>query len=88
MHRQRARDGGLSSALDFTGVRNGGTWRKVHEHIDAGGWSIPPKVAATCGIPADHLITTPQPFIILRNDKVREQWLKKLTVREILPPTE
>lgn len=74
--------------MDLTDGREGGTWRKVHEHIDAGGWSIPPRIAATCGIPADHRITTPQPFIILRNDKVREQWLKKLTVREIVPPTE
>ncbi len=72
--------------LDLTDGRDGGTWRKVHEHVDAGGWSINPRVAATCGIPADHRITTPQPFIILRNDKVREQWLKKLTVREITPP--
>jgi hypothetical protein len=74
--------------LDFTDGRDGGTWQKVHEHVDAGGWSISPKVAATCGIPADHRITTPQPFIILRNEKVREQWLKKLTVREVVPPPE
>lgn len=73
--------------LDTTDGRDGGTWRKVHEHVDAGGWSINPRVAVTCGIPADHRITSPQPFIILRNDKVREQWLKKLTVREIVPPT-
>ncbi|WP_108067169.1 hypothetical protein [Vitiosangium sp. GDMCC 1.1324] len=73
--------------LDLTDGANGGTWEKVHEHIDAGGWSIPPEVAATCRIAPDQRITTPEPFIILRNQDIREQWYKKVTIREIQPPT-
>jgi hypothetical protein len=72
--------------LDLTDGENGGTWQKVHEHVDSGGWSIPLEVAITCRIAPDQRITTPEPFIILRNEGIREQWYKKLTVREIQPP--
>ena len=70
---------------DLTDGAGGGTWEKVLEHTDAGGWGIDPAVAATCGLPYDLVITSPGPFVILRNDKVAEQWLKKLTIREIRP---
>lgn len=63
----------------------GGTWEKVLEHTDAGGWSIDPAQAASCKIAADHIITAARPYVILRNDKVGEQWLKKVTLREIAP---
>jgi hypothetical protein len=72
--------------LDLTDGENGGTWQKVHEHVDEGGWSIPPEEARSCRIAPDQRITTPEPFIILRNHGIREQWYKKLTVREIQPP--
>lgn len=74
--------------LDLTDGENGGTWQKVHEHVDEGGWSIPLEVARSCRIAPDQRITTPEPFIILRNHGIREQWYKKLTIREIQPPTE
>jgi hypothetical protein len=70
---------------DLTDGAGGGTWEKVLEHTDAGGWGIDPAVAATCGLPYDLVITSPGPFVILRNDKVDEQWLKKLSIREIRP---
>ncbi|HEX8440380.1 hypothetical protein [Archangium sp.] len=72
--------------LDLTDGVNGGTWEKAHEHVDAGGWSIPAEVAATCRIRADQRLTAPEPFIILRGHGIREQWYKKATVREIQPP--
>ena len=72
--------------LDLTDGEHGGTWRKVHEHTDAGGWSIPPLVAATCRIASDQRLTEPEPLIILRGHGIREQWLKKATIREIQPP--
>jgi hypothetical protein len=59
----------------------------VHEHTDAGGWGIDPTVAATCKIAADHRITRPEPFVILRSHGIREQWYKKVSVREIQPPS-
>jgi len=72
--------------VDLTDGESGGHWEKVHEYIDAGGWSIDEEEAASCKIAPDHRITTPQPFVVIRNDGVREQWLKKLTIREIQPP--
>ena len=72
--------------LDLTDGKDGGTWRKVHEHLDAGGWSISPEVAATCRIAPDQRLTEPEPLIILRGHGIREQWLKKATIREIEPP--
>jgi hypothetical protein len=70
---------------DLTDGQDGGTWVKVFEHTDAGGWSIDPAIAASCGVPADHLITDGAPFVILRGDRVAEQWYKKFTIREIRP---
>ncbi len=72
--------------LDLTDGQNGGTWKKVHEHLDAGGWGISPQVAATCRIAADQRLTRPEPLIILRNHGIREQRYKKATIREIQPP--
>jgi hypothetical protein len=71
---------------DLTDGLNGGSWEKVHEYADAGGWSISPRVAASCAIPSDHRITTPQPVVIIRNSNIVEQWYKKVTLREIQPP--
>jgi hypothetical protein len=70
---------------DLTDGLQGGTWVKVFEHTDTGGWSVDPAVAASCNVPPDHLITTPQPLVILRNDLISEQWYKKVTLREIQP---
>lgn len=71
---------------DLTDGLSGGSWEKVHEYVDAGGWSISPTVAASCAIPADHRITTPQPVVIIRNNNIAEHWYKKATLREIQPP--
>jgi hypothetical protein len=80
--------GGVKLELwrDLTDGASGGNWEKVHEHTDAGNWSIDAGVAATCGIPADFRITDPQPMFIIRNSNIVEQWYKKATLREIQPP--
>jgi predicted small secreted protein len=70
---------------DLTDGANGGTWTKVHEHTDAGGWAVDASAAASCGIPPDYIITSPQPLVILRNDQIAEQWYKKVSIREIQP---
>ncbi len=70
---------------DLTDGANGGTWEKVLEHTDAGGWSVDAATAASCGIPPDFVITAPQPLVILRNDSITEQWYKKASIREIRP---
>jgi hypothetical protein len=82
-------DGGRHVKLelwrDRTDGQDGGRWEKVLEHTDVGGWAIDPDVAATCDIPPDLVITTPAPYVIVRDDGVVEQRLKKLSVREVLP---
>lgn len=70
---------------DLTDGKHGGDWEKVLEHTDAGGWGIDASVAATCRIPPDLIITTPAPYVILRDDGVAEQRLKKVSIREIRP---
>ncbi|MFY0566944.1 discoidin domain-containing protein [Archangium lansingense] len=83
-------DGGVKLELwrDLTDGADGGKWEKVHEYTDVGGWSISPSVAASCAIPADFRITTPQPIFIIRNSNIAEQWYKKATLREIVPPAQ
>jgi hypothetical protein len=82
-------DGGRHVKLeiwrDLTDGAGGGTWEKVLEHVDAGGWSIDAAAAASCRIPADYIITEAQPLVILRNDSISEQWYKKVSIREIQP---
>jgi hypothetical protein len=72
---------------DLTDGVDGGTWTKVHEHTDAGGWAVDATTAASCKIPPDLIITAPQPFIILRSDQAAEQWYKNVSIREIEPPS-
>jgi hypothetical protein len=70
---------------DLTDGRDGGTWEKVFEHTDAGGWAVDPAVAASCKVPPDHILTGSEPYVILRGDGVTEQWFKKISIREIRP---
>ncbi len=70
---------------DLTDGAGGGTWVKVLENTDAGGWAISSTTAASCKIPADYIITAAQPLVILRNDMISEQWYKKVSIREIQP---
>lgn len=72
---------------DISGGVDGGTWEKVLEHTDDGGWSIDADIAGSCGIPPDLVVNTPQPFIIVRAEHATEQWYRSLSVREIEPPT-
>jgi hypothetical protein len=70
---------------DLTDGVNGGSWEKVLEHVDAGGWGVDPVHTNSCNIASDYVITEPRPIIIIRNDMVAEQWLKRATIREIQP---
>ncbi|MGI5862037.1 MAG: HYR domain-containing protein, partial [Myxococcales bacterium] len=71
---------------DMTDGANGGAWEKIHEYLDAGGWSIDAAAAASCNIPPDQQITWPAPFVIVRNDKISDQRYKKMSIREIVAP--
>jgi hypothetical protein len=70
---------------DLTDGAGGGTWVKVLDNVDSGGWAIDAAAAASCKIPADYIITGAQPFVILRNDSISEQRYKKVSIREIQP---
>lgn len=83
-------DGGsvkLEAYRDMTNGENGGTWEKVNETVDDGGWSV----ETTC---AEHspsggesdLIVTEGGTTFIRNTEVTEARYRWVTVREITAP--
>jgi hypothetical protein len=70
----------LEAYLDRTGGVDGGTWEKVFEYIDDGGWTVPHNCP---GRAPDHIITEGGGRILLRNDRVEEALYKWFSVREI-----
>jgi hypothetical protein len=78
---------------DLTDGAGGGTWEKLVEYTDAGGWTNPAltvdTINATCSgcayIPTvvDEIIVRPGTSTFIRNDGVTEARYKKWTIREI-----
>jgi hypothetical protein len=75
----------LESYLDD---QNNGSWKKVTEIIDNGGWysrsSDEEFFSADCGKMRDHVIVEAGPFVIFRTDNLVFDF-KNLSVREISP---
>jgi hypothetical protein len=77
----------LEAYRDMTNGENGGTWEKVNETVDDGGWSV----ETTC---AEHspsggesdLIVTEGGTTFIRNTEVTEARYRWVTVREIMAP--
>lgn len=68
--------------IDLTDGVNGGTWTKLGEVRDTGGWA-PPQSGTKCSYPADYIPIPGGGVIVLRNTGVTNCLYKWMTVREI-----
>jgi hypothetical protein len=64
---------------------NNGTWVKVNENVDSGGW-MSDKGDTRCGGDPDQIITWGGPGATFRWDDATDVDIKYLSVREIQPP--
>ncbi|MGH7804810.1 MAG: hypothetical protein ACREQJ_10720 [Candidatus Binatia bacterium] len=69
---------------DLTQGARGGTWEKIAETVDAGGWA-PPQQAPACTNKPSDFVPTAAGAIVLRNTGSIKDSYKWLTVREISP---
>jgi hypothetical protein len=82
---QTTRDGrGVRLRLfrDRTGGAGGGTWERLIDETDAGGWSAP--VGGRCPGPDDRVLFDPGRAVFVRNDAVAAADYKWFSVREVV----
>ena len=71
--------------IDNTEGKDGGSWTKVMEYIDRGGWAISSAgEASSCNYSVDEKLLRAGPAIIVRNDGVEKQLYKSMSIREIV----
>jgi hypothetical protein len=70
---------------DLAEGKGGGSWEKVGETVDTGGWAPPQNDGPCPGRPPDYVPLTGG-VIVLRNTGVERASYKWMTVREIAPP--
>jgi len=80
----------LETWMDLTDGANGGSWSKVNEYTDNGGWGASyyfPGYTANnwpCSqVPKNEVINHPMPYIFVRADSVKEIDYKNFSIREI-----
>lgn len=69
---------------DLTDGANGGTWEKVDEKIDMGGWGTSMTPCAS-GVDPTQIMTGPNLSVFIRNDDVTDARYKRWSIREIAP---
>ena len=72
---------------DQTGGTNGGTWEKIGETVDSGGWAPPQNAPACPNKPTDFVPADGGGVIVLRNTGSIKDAYKWMSVREIQPPS-
>jgi phage replication-related protein YjqB (UPF0714/DUF867 family) len=79
-------DGGTHVKLelwrDMTDGANGGSWEKVHEYVDAGGWGAG-LIPCAAGVDPAQILTGPNLSVLIRNDSATDVRYKKWSIREI-----
>jgi hypothetical protein len=69
---------------DLTDGANGGTWEKLHEVVDAGGWGTNVTPCAT-GVDPAQIMTGRNLSVFIRDDNVSDARYKRWSIREIAP---
>lgn len=84
----------LETWIDLTDGANGGTWTKINEFTDSGGWAATyfyatnSKTKWPCPtVKPDNVITSAMPYVFIRADNVKEIDYKKFSIREINSPS-
>lgn len=67
---------------DMTDGANGGSWEKLYDLIDAGGWGAGRPPCAT-GVDPAQIMTGPNLSVFIRDDDVSDVRYKKWSIREI-----
>jgi hypothetical protein len=79
-------DGGTHVKLelwrDMTDGANGGSWEKLYEHVDTGGWGVGHTPCST-GVDPTQIMTGPNLSVFIRDDSVSDVRYKKWSIREI-----
>ena len=69
---------------DMTDGANGGTWEKLYEHVDTGGWGTGHTPCAS-GVDPAQIMTGPNLSVFMRDDSVSDVRYKRWSIREIAP---
>jgi hypothetical protein len=81
-------DGGTHVKLelwrDLTNGANGGTWEKLHEYVDTGGWGTGLTPCAS-GVDPAQIMTGTNLSVFIRDDEVSDVRYKRWSIREIAP---
>ena len=67
---------------DMTDGAGGGTWEKLYEHVDTGGWGVGHTPCAA-GVDPAQILPGPNLSVFLRDDSVTDVRYKKWSIREI-----
>jgi|GEM_PF-2290845 len=79
-------DGGTHVKLelwrDMTDGANGGTWEKLDEYVDMGGWGVG-HTPCSSGVDPAQIMTGPNLSVFIRDDSTSDVRYKKWSIREI-----
>ena len=69
---------------DLTDGSNGGSWEKLHEYVDTGGWGAGQTPCAS-GVDPAQIMTGRNLSVFIRDDSVSDVRYKRWSIREIAP---
>lgn len=69
---------------DLTDGANGGSWEKLYEYVDTGGWGAGQTPCAS-GVDPAQIMTGRNLSVFIRDDSVSDVRYKRWSIREIAP---